>query len=676
MAKRSMTDALLNQDKEYDYPIAYPWATRNTMDPDQLSTDYMEGDIKWAVPGIIADAYNSMLKGGQMIQGEREIDPGEVTKIATEFLPGALAAGRMVPKGATLGMFAGRGAETADLGKMKSAEKMLDDGVDRADVWKQTGWMRGPDGKMRFEIDDAKSGVISNPQPVSGGQSVRDIFTHPELYRAYSGESAAKHRTLKAGLYRLRQRVDYLKDVRKNANKQGFEPFTAEMKAELDALPLKIKQTVNEAADAGRKRTESIGGIYRGDHQGTSDGGSYSPGTVERIRVAANPETRPNEFRSVMLHELQHGIQQREGFARGGNRGDAVESLLSVRNAELSKLAKAMDGRESELGLSGYRPKTDDSVLNTMRQRYDYLQQTNPATDEAAYEWYKRLAGEAEARNVQTRRNMTPEQRLAEPPWETLDVPEADQIVRMKDGGAQMALPMDEASRMARAREMGFDTDAYHGTSDDVVGSFNLDHPNRKDTGWLGTGVYSTSDPQLASMYPAMKSGTADPNVMPLRLGMKNPYQATLAEKQRLMMIAHNNPEAGREAADLWTRELQAKGYDGVMLKYDPKDVGAANASTEYVVFDPKNIRSRFAEFDPAKADSSDLLASDPGMVGALMKGAGAVGGSPAQPEQQPAEESGFNRQFMLRKLEAQKRREMEDALRENFRSGMAGGVI
>jgi hypothetical protein len=55
-----------------------------------------------------------------------------------------------------------------------------------------------------------------------------------------------------------------------------------------------------------------------------------------------------------------------------------------------------------------YRPKTDDPILLQLRQRYDYLQKTNPATDDAAYDWYKRLAGEAEARNVQTRMNYTP----------------------------------------------------------------------------------------------------------------------------------------------------------------------------------------------------------------------------------------------------------------------------
>ena len=51
-------------------------------------------------------------------------------------------------------------------------------------------------------------------------------------------------------------------------------------------------------------------------------------------------------------------------------------------------------------------------------------------------------------------------------------------------------LPMDEASRTARARKMGFDTDTtlYHGSSDDI-GDFRLGHPNSHDSGWLGRGV-------------------------------------------------------------------------------------------------------------------------------------------------------------------------------------------
>lgn len=169
-------------------------------------------------------------------------------------------------------------------------------------------------------------------------------------------------------------------------------------------------------------------------------------------------------------------------------------------------------------------------------------------------------------------------------------------------------LPMDDASRMARAKEMGFDVDTplFHGTADDVY-AFNLDHPNRKDTGWLGTGVYTTTDPKLASDYSSMKAGRDAPNVMPLRAKLKNPYYATSKDKERIMLISHSKgAESGREAADEWTSKLIKAGHDGVVLDYAKEGWGGPR---EVVVFDPKNIRSRFAKFDPAKKGSADILA-------------------------------------------------------------------
>jgi hypothetical protein len=156
------------------------------------------------------------------------------------------------------------------------------------------------------------------------------------------------------------------------------------------------------------------------------DGGSYNDAGVGEIRVGTGtPSTS-----STAIHELQHAIQSQEGFARGGNLGDAVSYLLKSRNDELNKISSAMESRKAELGLQGYRPRTTDAKMLDLQQKYDLLQSTNPATDQASYAWYKRLAGEAEARNVQTRMNLTPEQRAAQPPWATLDVPEADLIVR------------------------------------------------------------------------------------------------------------------------------------------------------------------------------------------------------------------------------------------------------
>ena len=96
---RLASDALLNQDKRYDYGMLLPFKTRRGMDEDQLSTDYMEGDISPAVPELFSDMYNASVKGGQMVQGERKIEPFEVTKIAAEFLPGAMAVNSTASKG-------------------------------------------------------------------------------------------------------------------------------------------------------------------------------------------------------------------------------------------------------------------------------------------------------------------------------------------------------------------------------------------------------------------------------------------------------------------------------------------------------------------------------------------------------------------------------------------------
>lgn len=91
--------------------------------------------------------------------------------------------------------------------------------------------------------------------------------------------------------------------------------------------------------------------------------------------------------RSIVGHELQHDVQFTEGFAGGAN-------------------------------------------PSMMR---DYARQAGAAGDDvnkAGYEAYRRMAGEVEARNVQKRLDMTPEQRRATPPWRTWDVPLSQQIIR------------------------------------------------------------------------------------------------------------------------------------------------------------------------------------------------------------------------------------------------------
>jgi len=177
-------------------------------------------------------------------------------------------------------------------------------------------------------------------------------------------------------------------------------------------------------------------------------------------------------------------------------------------------------------------------------------------------------------------------------------------------------LPMDEASRMARAESEGFDTGTtfYHGTRADID-EFNPNPSDAYDSGWLGRGTYVTTNPGTASAYAGLKAGPGGERVMPLyaRLNDMKILDVDPSAKvagQRIEM------EQGREAARRWaqdqTDELRAQGYDGVRVTYKPGD-------EELVVFDPKNLRSRSARFDPSRSESANLLAGGAGLLGAGM---------------------------------------------------------
>jgi hypothetical protein len=81
--------------------------------------------------------------------------------------------------------------------------------------------------------------------------------------------------------------------------------------------------------------------------------------------------------------------------------------------------------------------------------------------------------------------------------------------------------------------EQGAPKVVYHGTTDSID-AFDLDHPNRKDSGWLGTGVYLTDSSILGGMYADQKARSMSPkgqNVMPLYARLENPYYATMPKK-------------------------------------------------------------------------------------------------------------------------------------------------
>ena len=103
-----------------------------------------------------------------------------------------------------------------------------------------------------------------------------------------------------------------------------------------------------------------------------------------------------------------------------------------------------------------------------------------------------------------------------------------------------------------------------------------------------------TDSADMADLYAGQKkrTGEAAPNVMPLFARLENPYMATAEDKARVRA-------GGRAAADQFTADLIAQGYDGVIYQVAPD-------AKEIVVFDPAAVKSQFN--DGTWSDAQDLL--------------------------------------------------------------------
>ena len=159
----------------------------------------------------------------------------------------------------------------------------------------------------------------------------------------------------------------------------------------------------------------------------------------------------------------------------------------------------------------------------------------------------------------------------------------------------------DFVSRMARTKADYEDTNYYHGTGAHIKEGFIP-----SESGNLGGGVYLTPNPDSASKRAVLskyrnRDKGKNPNVLQTRI-----------RNDLSFFDMNENP-----FMDLDINKLKEQGYDGVR-RFDDDVLQEIN------VFDPSNIRSVNAMFDPAKKGSSDLLAST--MPAALGIGALATG--------------------------------------------------
>lgn len=220
---------------------------------------------------------------------------------------------------------------------------------------------------------------------------------------------------------------------------------------------------------------------------------------------------------------------------------------------------------------------------------------------------------------------------------------------------ADAVLDMSHAARMQRARDMGFDRDVFHKTwsdnfvDEDSFAAFDPTRMQQSDYGYAGKGVYATKHPLSGNTYGDV--------TMPLKTNIQNPYIRNADnwgdELDPYIWIPENSSkfDSMEDTSAAWTEMMQGKGFDGF--------IDEATQGGEIVIFDPKNIRSVNAAFDPAKKDSANLLASAAGVGTTGLLGAAALAPEGAQasmyqqPDQRQDNRLTMNGQPMMSNAEA-----------------------
>lgn len=383
------------------------------------------------------------------------------------------------------------------LDNLDTAIEMEEQGKDAKTIKLATGWERGKDGQWRYEIPDyynpenmPNNGLsewnnkMGELQKESNAlyKKYTDLLNSIPAYigKQYTDEQKAKFKEMRK--QRDKAYRDYLKKQREIRELSRQYPEDIET-----SLPNVIgEDNPLLVAYPKLKDTKVIIKNLRKD-----TGGSYDE---DDNTILINARANRELANSTLAHEIQHAIQDFEGFAQGGNPAyiaqavkdmDGKAKIWSYRQM-LDDVAKQngldVDATEEEmlaavLGYLGidettavkekwipeknlrhvaYNGWKKGSGMDDYKKAYDkWLEKMRESGSSnfwngTPFELYKRLAGETEARNVQTRLGFTEEQRRQLLAAETEDVAREDQLVMFAGAPVLYSVTANEDTDMGK----------------------------------------------------------------------------------------------------------------------------------------------------------------------------------------------------------------------------------
>jgi hypothetical protein len=407
------------------------------------------------------------------------------------------------------------------------AVQMESEGRSANDIWRKTGTFRAPDGRLRQEIPDIDMRYTGNAVERKQYENAKKRYE----------QAKAKATTTEE----LNDANDYWNRTKTNAifNLTGKAPDFVNHPELFAAYPELAKYSFKQLEPTHNLFTapETVQGFYR---------------PIDK-RITINTDA-PYK-RSTALHELQHAIQELEGW-QGGSSPDYVAAKMAERDVAKKEAKEIQDRIDNMKAMDPilYEDliKNEESALGARKYLLNQTEPLEGATD--PYDVYKKMSGEEEARMVQARRDYDERSRRDSLPIWNYETPPSEQItkdfagggeVHMNKGGilgrvaktaekgmekaakAARVAPQDEAMRLAqqraalppsqgglglpadntpmqRATAMGFIKDTYHGALRNIK---RLDPRKGSTESHAGQGVYSTDSPRDASQNYASAYG-------------------------------------------------------------------------------------------------------------------------------------------------------------------------
>ncbi|MEL6754605.1 MAG: hypothetical protein AAFO57_11305, partial [Pseudomonadota bacterium] len=412
----------------------------------------------------------------------------------------------------------------------------------------------------------------------------------------------------------------------RDAMQVDFEEVQRAIELETEALVgfERVQQSVQrQLVDAGRsvEEAEAVGAIWGSVFRVFEEDGIDTEAVFERLGLRIeSPNMRPPvEPRMDEPQSLLGFIREQGGVREVFGEGSGAENLnymegemqaaygVSIPGLVNNQSGVAIDELTRRAQEAGFDLADDQAFLDAVRSEATG-DKVYRAEEGRAYAEYLNREQEREAREARRLGNILTQ--AGEAGYEGSDLGEAAEWLEAVEDG----LDMSTEARMARAREMGFDTDTvlYHGTTADFIEFDPEISDSARQTGTPHGAFVFTDDSSNAATYAGRNNRLEFQDVFADGGNIRSVY---IRSERDLRVKVQANDDSARtwdwvrtenEYGDVYegstneiARQAMEESFEAVYISgVIDSAAGDFEPGTTVFVFDPSNIRSIHAAFN------------------------------------------------------------------------------